>query len=146
MEVKHNLSRKIIATIIDYTLIFAFYIWYMFEFGQPNEDGGYSMSGLAALLPILVWVLYFVIAERFCAATLGHEIMSLKVVSVDGNPLTFSQAFKRRICDAIEISWCFGLIAFLISTNNDTHQRLGDILAKTIVIGKKDTYERPSRW
>ena len=146
MGVKHNLSRKIIATIIDYTLIFAFYIWYMFEFGQQNEDGGYSMSGLAALLPILVWVLYFVIAERFCAATLGHEIMNLKVVSLDGNPLTFSQALKRRICDAIEISWCFGLIAFLISTNNDTHQRLGDILAKTIVIGKKDTYERPSRW
>ncbi|WP_165501712.1 RDD family protein [Pedobacter frigiditerrae] len=141
MKTKYNLARKIAATIIDYTLIFAFYIWYIFEFGLPNEEGSYTISGLGALLPILVWVLYFVIAEKYCAATLGHEIVKLKVVSVDGAELSFGQVFKRRICDALEISWCFGIIAFFIAENNDKHQRLGDILAKTLVIGKNDVYE-----
>lgn len=141
MRVKYNLARKIVATIIDYTLIFAFYIWYLFEFGLPNEEGSYTISGVGALLPILVWVLYFVIAEKYCSATLGHEIVKLRVVSIDGAELSIGQVFKRRICDAVEISSCFGIIAFFIAENNDKHQRLGDILAKTLVIGKNDAYE-----
>ena len=141
MRTKYNLARKIVATLIDYTLIFAFNIWYLFEFGTLIEDGTYTISGFEVLLPILVWVLYFVIAEKYCAATLGHEIVKLKIVSVDGTELSFGQVFKRRICDAVEISWCFGVIAFFIAENNDKHQRLGDILAKTLVIGKNDVYE-----
>ncbi|RZK54780.1 MAG: RDD family protein [Pedobacter sp.] len=105
---------------------------------MSKPDG---IAGLGVLLPIFVWVLYFVIAEKYCSATLGHEILKLKVVSVDGAELSFSQVFRRRICDAIEISSCFGIIAFFIAENNDKHQRLGDILAKTLVIGKNDAYE-----
>jgi hypothetical protein len=74
MRIKYNLARKIVATIIDYTLIFAFNIWYLFEFGKPGEDGAYAISGLEVLLPILVWILYFVIAEKYCSATLGTKL------------------------------------------------------------------------
>ncbi|RZJ78623.1 MAG: RDD family protein [Flavobacterium sp.] len=141
MKIKYNLARKVVATIIDYTLIFGFTFWYIFEFGTLNEEGGYSVTGIGVLFPFAFWLLYFVIAEKFCSATLGHEIVKLKVVSVDGSPLTFTQVLKRRVCDAIEISWCFGLIAFFVAENNDKHQRLGDILAKTLVIGKNELYE-----
>lgn len=141
MKIKYNLVRKIVATIIDYTLTFIFTFWYIYEFGAPNDEGGYSVSGVGALFPLAFWLLYFVIAEKYCAATLGHEIVKLRVVSVDGSPLTFTQVLKRRVCDAIEISSCFGLIAFFIAENNEKHQRLGDILAKTLVIGKNELYK-----
>lgn len=140
MKAKSNLGRRILATLIDYTLVCAFSFWYIFEFGQPNDEGGFTISGLGALFPNIVWILYFVIAEKYCSATLGHEIVKLKVVSLDNTELSFGQVFTRRICDVIEICWCFGLIAFFIVTNNDKRQRLGDILAKTLVIGKNEVY------
>jgi uncharacterized RDD family membrane protein YckC len=140
-KITHHLGKKIAATLIDYTLIYAFSFWFVFAFGTENEHGGYELSGIGALVPTMVWLLYFVIAERYCAATLGHELMKLRVVSIDGRSLSFSQVLKRRVCDVIEISWCFGLVAFFISENNDLHQRLGDILAKTVVIGKNESYE-----
>jgi hypothetical protein len=52
----------------------------------------------------------------------------------------FGQTFVRRICDALEIVWCFGLIAFLLVKNTQQNQRHGDLLAKTLVIGEKDVY------
>lgn len=147
-QMKSNLSRKIIATIIDYTLIFAFSFWYFFEFGTYNDHGSYTMAGFPLLLPVLVWTLYFVVAEKYCSATLGHEIVKLKVVSIDGEPLSFAQVLKRRLCDAIEITWCLGSVAFFIAQNNDKQQRLGGILGKTVVIDKNSVYEpvRNKRW
>ncbi|HMH24417.1 MAG TPA: RDD family protein, partial [Puia sp.] len=66
--------------------------------------------------------------------TMGHLIFKLKVVSLAGRKATFSQVFVRRICDVLEISWCFGLVAYLIARNTPNHQRLGDLVAKTMVV------------
>ena len=63
-------------------------------------------------------------------------------MTLEGEKPTFLQAIQRRICDAVEISWCFGLIAFILVKNTQYHQRLGDIWAKTFVIDKDATLER----
>jgi hypothetical protein len=39
----------------------------------------------------------------------------------------------------LEIVWCFGLIAWLLVRSTENHQRLGDLVAKTAVIGRDDT-------
>jgi uncharacterized RDD family membrane protein YckC len=46
--------------------------------------------------------------------------------------------FLRRICDALEISWCFGFVAFLLVKSSPYNQRLGDMIAKTRVVGKEE--------
>lgn len=143
-KTKPFIGKKILATFIDYTFIFALTFLYIMTFGKPNDEGGKTINGFPALLPVLVWFLYFVIIETYCSATLGHEIAGLKVVSIDGRKLTLTQIFKRRISDALEISWCFGLIAFMLVKNNtEQNQRLGDIWAKTRVIAKNEFEELP---
>ncbi|MEE1946939.1 RDD family protein [Pedobacter sp. KR3-3] len=144
-KIKYSPGRKALATIIDYTLIFGFSTWYLLAFGVEDEYGNKTISGLGALLPMLAWLLYFVIAEFYCSATLGHEIAKLKVVSLDGKKLGFGQVLVRRIADAIEIVPCFGVIAFFVSENNELGQRLGDMLAKTVVIGKNEAFTPVTR-
>lgn len=129
-----NITRRIGATIIDYIVIFSFFIWFVSTFGEPNEEGGKTVSGVAALIPCIFWFVWLVLPETFYGTTLGHVLMKLKVVSFEGNKITFVQALKRRLCDALEISWCFGLIAFLLVKNTQNNQRLGDILAKARVL------------
>jgi uncharacterized RDD family membrane protein YckC len=132
--------RRVYATLVDYTLIFALSFAYLYLAGEQQDDGSYRVSGWPALAPVALWFLYFVIAERYLKGTFGHQLFGLKVVSMNGNQLGLGQVCARRICDALEISWCFGLVAYLLVRSTDRNQRLGDLLAKTFVVGAKDTY------
>jgi uncharacterized RDD family membrane protein YckC len=84
------------------------------------------------------WFVYFIITEKYMGGTMGHQLFKLKVISMDGNELGFWQVFLRRICDALEISWCFGLVAFFLVKTSAYNQRLGDMVAKTRVVGKEE--------
>jgi uncharacterized RDD family membrane protein YckC len=121
---------------IDYIIICAFSFGYIMLVGKSNSEGGKTVTGIPALVPILFWFCWLVLAEVFFGTTLGHYINGLKIISMEGGKPSFSQSLRRRLCDVIEISWCFGLIAFLIIKNTQLHQRLGDIWAKTLVVDK----------
>src|SRR4051812_46252203 len=110
-------GKRVGATIIDYGIIFAFCIWYILTFGKPNHTGGKTVSGLPALVPVLFWFAWLVIPESIWGSTLGHKINGLQVVTLEGEKPGFGQVLIRRLCDALEISWCFGLIAFLLVKN-----------------------------
>ena len=135
--------RRIYATLVDYTLIFALDIFYIVMAGTHTDDGTYTVSGLPALIPVLFWFVYIVVAEHYLGGTLGHQLFKLKIVSRNGGNVTFGQTLKRRIFDAVEISWCFGLISWLIVKNSDQQQRLGDLIARTMVIGQDDPSMEP---
>jgi predicted RNA-binding Zn-ribbon protein involved in translation (DUF1610 family) len=59
------------------------------------------------------------------------------VVSKFGCRISFSQAFKRHLLDFLDYSF-FGLVAVVTIKNTPDHQRIGDLWAKTIVIGSED--------
>src|SRR5690242_14885078 len=129
---------------IDYIIICVFSFGYVMLFGKPNAEGGKTITGLPALVPMLFWFCWLVLAEVFFGTTLGHYINGLKIVSMEGGKPSFSQSLRRRLCDVIEISWCFGLIAFLIIKNTQFHQRLGDIWARTLVVDKNFQLDSPN--
>jgi len=151
INTKQYINKRILATIIDYAIIFGLTYLYIVSFGSQTEDGSYVVSGAPALVPIIFWFIYIVIIEYFFNGTIGHMFFDLKVVSVEGSTITFIQILKRRFSDALEIVWCFGLIAFILVKNTQYNQRLGDIWAKTLIIGKNESnkkvkfeFEQPS--
>jgi uncharacterized RDD family membrane protein YckC len=129
------ISRRVGATVIDYTMNFLFIFVYIDFFGVNDGTGFYTINGLPALGPPAFWFAYFILTERYMGGTLGHQLQKLKVVSLDGKDLSLGQVTKRRFCDALEIAWCSGLIAWLLVRSTEKHQRLGDLVAKTMVIG-----------
>lgn len=136
-------GRRVAATLIDYILLFTLTFMYIYQVGERNREGTYQVTGLPALVPLIAWFLYIVVVEKMAGATLGHKITGLKVVSSDGNPLSWGQVFKRRIADILDITWCFGLLAFILVLNTEHHQRLGDIWAGTLVVDKNEEAEMP---
>lgn len=132
-----DLSGKRFASgAIDYLIIFAFTVLYILLFGETNEEGGKTVSGWPALVPMIFWACWLVLPEVLWGTTLGHVANGLKIISATGEKPSLSQALKRRLCDAIEMTWCFGLIAFILIKNTKFHQRLGDIWADTLVVDK----------
>src|SRR5207253_10504459 len=131
------LIKRIIATILDYSFIFLLTYLYIVLVGQDNEEGVKTVNGLLALPIPIVWFIYFVIVESFYGATLAHQGLNLKVVTIDGKEIEFTQALKRHLLDPIDIL-LYGIPAIIAINNSDKHQRLGDMWAKTVVVEVKD--------
>lgn len=137
IKTEPNIGNRILAGIIDYVIILVFTIGYIYTVGEPNDEGGYSVTGLPALLPILFWGFMTVGIEQGFVATLGNLIAGLEPISIRGfnNDLTFVQSLKRHLFDPIDMFF-FRLIGIVIIQKTDRNQRVGDIWAETIVVRK----------
>ena len=133
LRTESNIGKRIFAGFIDYLIIYAFLFIYIYAFGEPNEDGEYSVNGLPALVPIIFWGIMTVGLEIGLGATLGNSLAGLKAIPKSGvnRKLTFWESFKRHLLDPIDMLF-FGLIGIVTIKNTDKNQRLGDIWGNTI--------------
>lgn len=135
IKIEPKLLRRTLATIIDYGLYLIFFSWLVMTYGKPNDEGGYTLSNDPKSWWIfIVWFIYFPVIESIKGQTLGKLILGLRVVTKAGNPISFWQALKRHLVDILDFFF-FGIVAFITIKNTPDHQRVGDLWAKTIVIG-----------
>jgi len=137
---RRYVKLRIVATLIDcsiYTLVFWLYVYY---FGARNDEGSSEINGLGVLPLIIFWLFYFVVTEAVNSATPGHDICGLTVVKSSGEKISFLDAFKRRIVDPIDICF-YGIPALICIYNTPKFQRIGDLLADTVVVKKSDIIE-----
>ena len=135
-NLESNIRLRIVATIIDYILIFCFTIIYVYLYGEPSENGGFKVSGFKGLIPVIFWFLCLPICEWKFGATLGHWTVNLRVISENREELKLKQTVKRRLADIIDFSLSFGLVAFIVIKSTEKNQRVGDIIAKTLIVKK----------
>lgn len=97
----------------------------------PSVFGGFFLIvGVMALL----WLVYFTYFEGTSGQTIGKKLTHIKVVKEDGSTCDLGSALVRnflRIVDHLPFLYILGII--LIAAT-DKRQRLGDMLAKTIVV------------
>ena len=137
---KPYLKLRSLATLIDYGIFGVLFYVYIRSSGAEQDDGSFQITGFPVLAIPAYWFLYFVVLEAVNQATPGHDICKLKVFTPEGYKPSFSDAFKRRICDPIDILF-YGIPAFILISKTEKHQRLGDILANTVVAKTSDLYE-----
>ena len=135
---KKNLLKRIIGTIIAYSIISVFSYLYILIFGHPNEVGEQVVTGFSAFPVIIVWFIYFVIIELMYGGTLSHQALNLKVVTSKRKDINFGNALKRHLLDPIDILVFFGLPALIFINTTEKHQRLSDLWADTIIVDIND--------
>ena len=135
------IRKRVYATLLDYTLVNLLTAFFIVYFGEKDAHGDYYIHGFACFVPLTLWFVYFVVGEAF-GGTLGHRTFKLKVVSMDGRDLRLRQVLRRRLCDVPDICLSFGWVALLLIRNSQYHQRLGDQVARTVVIGEGDIFNR----
>lgn len=141
VEPKPYLKLRTIATLIDYSIYFIFFIIYTNVFDEDPEPGRATVTGVMMLPIIIVWFIYFVIVEFSGQATAGHYIVKLKVVTENGLKPSLSSIFKRRLLDPIDI-FLYGIPAFICISKTPKHQRLGDLWSHTLVVKATDIIEK----
>lgn len=154
--------RRLVALILDLIIEFL-YIWLVFRpiMLASSLEGGIDNGGKAFLLLLPIMVYHVVLEILLNGQSLGKKVMGIRVVSENGGKESISQAIIRwmlRISDlwlvllffylvsviseggsGLQIFFTLLLIGFVIleiilSVSSKKGQRLGDMLAGTILV------------
>lgn len=126
-----HIWRRGIAYLIDIIIVVvAMYIMILL-----NIFGGIVILDILFIILLLALpLLYFIILETAYGQTLGKKILKIKVVKGDGNKANWFSCIIRnifRFIDVLPFIYLLGIILILVTNNK---QRLGDIIAGTIII------------
>ena len=150
--------KRLLAYIIDFILLIIYLSsmkYMLYDELLLNWDENAGLDILIISLPML---LYSLLTELwFNGQTIGKKIMSIRVISLEGGEPTFGQFLLRWITKFFEWPFLFGYIALsstsliaytfvtglfgiavviIISVSNKS-QRLGDMVAGTVVVNTK---------
>lgn len=150
--------RRFFAYIIDLILIFIYIrsMNYFFFKGLLLGEDVYGFTTMVLLLPA---IFYTMMSELwFNGQTIGKKLMKVKVVSLDGGEPTLGQYLLRWFMRFYE--WGFiifslfwsspflgyivlilgGIASIIIISVSAKSQRLGDIVAETVVVNTKSEF------
>lgn len=120
--------RRAVAVIIDIVLI---------AIVNGAISGVLSRAGLAVLGGVVALAIsfgYYIYLEGNYGQTIGKMALGVVVVTEDGGPIDYRPAAIRtvlRIVDILPFLYLVGIVAVLLT---DREQRLGDIVADTVVV------------
>jgi uncharacterized RDD family membrane protein YckC len=139
-----SIPKRVFATIIDLAIFivlflliyFAVYIDHQIFQGQSGSGYVYEMvnpTGSVYLTVLISWIVFIILTEFKRGQSIGKRLIKIKVVRQDLSKATFVNISIRHLFDLIDIVLLIGL---LVALANKNQQRIGDILAKTIVVTK----------
>ena len=135
-----GIGPRSLATLIDSILLMIVIglIGIAFRAGLTFVHGSmtYIPSGPAGILQIIIPFLYYIILEATMGATVGKRVVGLRVVKVGGSPVSWGGSIIRNLLRMVD-----GLFGYLLGgifvISSPMRQRLGDRLAKTVVIRRR---------
>jgi len=150
--------KRLLAYIMDFVLliIFLYSMKYLLYRGLVSDEE--KSVGLDILIISLPMLLYSLLTELWMnGQTVGKKIMGIRVISLEGGEPTLGQFILRWITKFFEWPFMFGYIAFsntalivycfvtglfgiavvIIIAVSPKNQRLGDMIAGTVVVNAK---------
>ncbi|MEM7162003.1 MAG: RDD family protein [Bacteroidota bacterium] len=124
--------QRTVAFIIDNAVIVLCIVPYILLFGEPRSDDSYGVNGLPAFFLFVILFLYWPLLEGLYGQTLGKRILKIKVIDDSNKPVSLSQAFLRFLIGLIDYSCLY--VGLIVAADHPLNKRLGDIVAKTIVV------------
>jgi uncharacterized RDD family membrane protein YckC len=133
----HVTGRRVLATLVDgIALGFVFALMSML-FGSSSAQGGQvsgSLEGFSALVYFVVVFAYYILMEGYLGQTVGKMLLGIKVVREDNGEVPgLGGAAIRTVLRLID-GFFFYLVAFISVLASGKNQRLGDMLAHTLVV------------
>jgi uncharacterized RDD family membrane protein YckC len=97
--------------------------------------GMWFMFGPATLIGFLLWIVYYSYFESTSGQTIGKIISKIKVVDERTfEVVDIGRSIIRNILRIVDFLPFFYIIGIVVISTNPMKQRLGDIVARTIVV------------
>lgn len=125
--------ERIVGFLVDFIIYLLIFLLFLFLWGKPNnEETGYSVTGFPAFFLFVIGILLWPISESIFGQTIGKRIVGIRVLNNKNfKHLSFSQAFIRFIFGYFD---AFLFVGLIVASTNKENKRIGDYVAKTVVI------------
>ena len=127
-----GIGIRLVSLIIDNIIIGIIIgaIGSMIGFGMMTQK---MVPWWFGLFYFLIYIGYFALLEGSRGQTIGKMVTKIKVVREDGKPIDMNQALIRNLLRIIDGVFVY-LIGAILIWRSDKKQRLGDNIAKTVVV------------
>lgn len=130
-----NVGSRSLAYAIDVVVMFAIFLAVVMLADLVGIDD--ATSGVI-LVVLLLFVLLFVWPTTFETVSHGRSpgkmVLGLRVLTVEGGPVRMRHAAIRSALAVVEILACAGGVAVVLALFTRRAQRLGDLVAGTVVV------------
>jgi uncharacterized RDD family membrane protein YckC len=129
-----------LASFIDYLIYALFAGAVTFFLGdEPIKSDGESVFQLRDVIEVaavlLPWLVVIPGWETFNKGqTIGKAMFRIKAAKPDGSKIDIASSIVRHVFDFVDFLPFAGIIGLTVASNNKKAQRLGDLVAKTIVV------------
>lgn len=140
-----SLGDRIVGAIIDWVIIIAYVIIILvFANLVNNKASGFAFLLFIFFLPV---IFYSLINETLLnGQSIGKKVMAIKVISLNGAQASFSQYLIRWVFRVVDFVFTSNFLAFILVAATEKHQRLGDIIAGTVLVKTKPRITANDTW
>ncbi|MFI5843947.1 RDD family protein [Catenuloplanes sp. NPDC051500] len=138
----HVTGRRVVANILDGILLTAVGAGFLMAFGVETETAASTAgtSSMAAMSPTgtalygVFAIAYYVVMEALAGRTAGKMLTGIRIVDeATGNAPSWGQAILRTLLRIVDGFFGY-LVGFVVVLSNDRRRRVGDMVAKTLVV------------
>jgi uncharacterized RDD family membrane protein YckC len=138
-----GVGSRFVSALVDFMLQIVLLVGVTGVGAAVGAFGNGFGAVVVLLASFLVFAAYDVLFEVFAAGrTPGKRLNGLRVVRVDGSPVTFFTSAVRNVLRLVDIlpgMYLVGIVTILVTRQN---QRLGDVAAGTLVV--RERTQQPS--
>jgi uncharacterized RDD family membrane protein YckC len=145
-----NLGSRILAYLIDMVIVVAGIFAGLFAVALLGSATEVVVPDWLALTLVLVllpswWLGYFIAFETLWRGrTLGKAALGLRVVTKEGGPVRFRHAAIRALLGLVDFAIASGFFAVVFILFTRDNQRLGDLVAGTLVLRERSGLAAPA--
>jgi uncharacterized RDD family membrane protein YckC len=133
----HVTGRRVLATLADGIVLGLAFALMSMLFGSSSAQGGQvsgSLEGFSALVYFVLVFAYYILMEGYLGQTVGKMLLGIKVVREDNGEVPgVGGAAIRTVLRLID-GLFFYLVALISVLASGKNQRLGDMVAHTLVV------------
>ena len=145
-----NLGSRILAYLVDLVVVVAGIVVGLLAVALIGQASDVVVPDWVALTIVLVllpawWLGYFIAFETLWRGrTLGKAALGLRVVTREGAPVRFRHAAVRGLLGLVDFLLLGGFLAVVFILFTRDNQRLGDMVAGTLVLRERSALAAPA--
>ncbi len=145
-----NVGSRILAYVIDMAVVVAGIFAGLFAVALLGQATDLVVPDWVAITIVLVllpswWLGYFIAFETLWRGrTLGKAALGLRVVTTEGAPVRFRHAAIRALLGLVDFAIASGFFAVVFILLTRDNQRLGDLVAGTLVLRERSGLAAPA--
>jgi uncharacterized RDD family membrane protein YckC len=107
--------------------------WRLLPWGYHDPTMAVALQAVIAIASAVTVLGYFTWFEAHAGRSPGKRALELRVVRVDGRPMTYREAFIRNLVKVVPLLLLLDTVIMLLAFGDDK-QRVSDKIAETVVV------------